>query len=114
VGKKVLVVDDDPASCSLVRQILADHGVTVVDDVATAAAVLREEPHDVLLCDIRMRGGAAVVREALASLPDIGVIVMTGQGTHEELVGFLRMGALDTIGKPFRPPEVARAVTRAL
>jgi signal transduction histidine kinase/CheY-like chemotaxis protein len=57
-GKSILIVDDDPAQLKLARLRFTDAGfeVATAGDGATALALARARPPDVVLCDVLMPG----------------------------------------------------------
>jgi signal transduction histidine kinase/DNA-binding response OmpR family regulator/HAMP domain-containing protein len=88
VGKRVLVLDDDPRVADLIAERLRPFGVepAVVHDGEAALALLRSEHFHALTLDILMPGvtGFEVLRELrsdpeLASLPVVVVSVFSGR-----------------------------------
>jgi len=109
---RVLIVDDEPLVCGLLRDFLA----TVSDEVATATSgtdalkIVRVFQPDVILTDMMMPGmsGADLLdalRQAGVTVP---VILMSGKPLTmpEGFFGLLR--------KPFDLLELAEVVTAAL
>ena len=112
VPGRVLIVDDEPLVCGLLRDFLA----TVSDEVATARSgtdalkIVRVFQPDVILTDMMMPGmsGADLLdalRQAGVTVP---VILMSGKPLTmpEGFFGLLR--------KPFDLLELAEVVTAAL
>lgn len=112
VPRRVLIVDDEPLVCGLLRDFLA----TVSDEVATATSgtdalkIVRVFQPDVILTDMMMPGmsGADLLdalRQAGVTVP---VILMSGKPLTmpEGFFGLLR--------KPFDLLELAEVVTAAL
>ena len=112
VPGRVLIVDDEPLVCGLLRDFLA----TVSDEVATATSgtdalkIVRVFQPDVILTDMMMPGmsGADLLdalRQAGVTVP---VILMSGKPITmpEGFFGLLR--------KPFDLLELAEVVTAAL
>ena len=58
--------------------------------------------------------GIELCKKALASRPDLIVIVMTGFGTVETAIDAMKRGAYDYILKPFKVEEVVHIVQRGL
>lgn len=83
---RVLVVDDDPAVCAMVVEMLADMGFEPVD-VQTEGAAYAEVPtlptFRALVTDLELGPGASgfdVARLARRVVPDLVVIYMSGRG----------------------------------
>jgi light-regulated signal transduction histidine kinase (bacteriophytochrome)/CheY-like chemotaxis protein len=83
---------------------------------AAALAALQPGSFDLLLTDLMMPGmdGIALLAAARRIDPDIGAIVMTGQGTIDTAVQAMQGGALDYILKPFRLAVILPVIARAL
>ncbi|MFC4467997.1 response regulator transcription factor [Streptomyces xiangluensis] len=117
---RVLIADDDADIRDLVafKLVQSGHEVTAVEDGMAALRVVREQPLDLLLLDIRMPGmsGLDVCREVraadeTASLPVILITARSQEGDVE--LGFAA-GADDYIIKPFSPRELSSRVTAML
>ncbi|MFE9648659.1 response regulator transcription factor [Streptomyces sp. NPDC006365] len=117
---RVLIADDDADIRDLVafKLVQSGHQVTAVEDGMAALRVVREQPLDLLLLDIRMPGmsGLDVCREVraadeTASLPVILITARSQEGDVE--LGFAA-GADDYIIKPFSPRELSSRVTAML
>lgn len=106
---RVLVVDDDPAMCKLLRIMLEPKGFSVqeVYSGARALRVTKQELPDVVLLDIMMSDldGFDVCRELKldATTKDIPIIFVTARIGHEHLERGMSLGAQGYITKPFRP-----------
>jgi two-component system response regulator AtoC len=116
---RILVVDDDGASRSLMAQILAEDGHAVVSCSDGAEAMQRLErdgEFDVVVSDIRMVDvdGLEVldwVREHAAETP---VLLVTAFGNVDGAVDAIRRGAYDYISKPYDVNAIKLVVDRAL
>jgi DNA-binding response OmpR family regulator len=116
----VLVVDDDPDVCDLVRYKLEQSGFDVrrASDGDQALREVAAEVPDLVLLDIMMPGmsGLEVCRElrkdpATANIP---VILLTALAQEADIAAGFAAGADDYIVKPFSPRELARRVTAVL
>jgi two-component system response regulator AtoC len=115
---RILIADDDAASCELFAEVLEREGYRV-DQVQTgdeALARLREKLHDLLLVDVRMPGmtGLEVTRAVRKEYPCMPILVMTAFGSMETAVEAIHEGAFDFISKPMNLEELKKTVARAL
>ncbi len=105
----VLVVDDEPRICTLLRRYLAEEGlrVSTAGDGAAMRAVLESETVDLVLLDLIMPGedGLSLARY-IRQRSDIPIIMLTGKGDLIDRVVGLEAGADDYITKPFELREV--------
>ena len=119
-GSRILVVDDDPVVCDIVRHALALEGVEVVTvgDGGAALDHLHRHPVDLVLLDRRMPGmdGLEVLAEIRAdpTTADVSVLLVTGMDGTASAVEGLDTGADDYIVKPFEPDELAARVRAQL
>jgi PAS domain S-box-containing protein len=116
----VLLTEDEPAVCDLVRAILASRGYTVLSARLPQEAERISETHrgkiDLLLTDVIMPGmsGAELSKRIAARIPGIKVLFMSGyiddsvvrQGISENESAFLQ--------KPFTPLSLAKKVREVL
>lgn len=114
--KKILVVDDDEATCELLREIFAAQHWTVetAHSPAKALFLAENEAFDLLVSDINLeaeKSGLDLLRAMREKCP---VILITGFGTLETAVEATKEGAWDFISKPFKVDEVVSTVKRAL
>ena len=121
----ILVIDDDRAVLSTVKLLLerAAHTVEAVDNSQAGLRLLETQGFDLLVVDIFMPGmdGFETMRLVHQSRPEMPVIVMSGQqfrSASERGPDFLHMatklGAISSLQKPFRPPELLAAVAKSL
>ncbi len=119
ISAKVLVVDDEPDICSLVKEILVDEGLNVkVAENGEQAKNLKDkfEP-DLVLLDIWMPDidGISLLKEWKANNQlTMPVVMMSGHGTVETAVEATRLGAYDFIEKPLSLAKLLLTVKHAL
>lgn len=118
-GERILVIDDEEIICSLLKDTLADEGYqveTVTDSKEGLEKILRGEPFDVLLTDIRMpkKDGMQILKEAKSRMPDMIVIIITGYPSIETIRESSEYNAFDYITKPLDPDEVCDCIKRSL
>ncbi|HVF55901.1 MAG TPA: sigma-54 dependent transcriptional regulator [Pyrinomonadaceae bacterium] len=114
--KRILVVDDDRASCDLLCEIFAAQGweakATQTPALALESATTQE--FDLVVTDINLEAEQTGL-DLLQSLRDFcPVILVTGFGTLDAAVEASREGAWDFISKPFKVEEVVATARRAL
>lgn len=118
----VLVVDDDPALCRDLTDLLGECGyrIDVAHDERTALERLRTDLFHVILLDMELPDGdgASVFRQARAINPGAAVIVIAGRHAEQEprLTTLLAEGARAVVPKPFDMPrliETLHALTAA-
>jgi two-component system response regulator PilR (NtrC family) len=107
---RVLVVDDEQSMRDMLRIVLRRDGyhVLVARNGGEALDLLRREPVDLLLSDIKMPdvSGVDVLRAAKDLNRDIIAIMMTAFASTETAVEALRLGATDYFTKPFSMDEL--------
>src|SRR2546421_9419782 len=115
---RMLVSDDDPASCRLVAAIFrADNiEVTVAHDGAAGCARADELEPDVILLDVRMPGmdGLEVLRRLRPHERGIPVVMLTAEHEVKVAVRAIQLGAFDYQTKPIDQDDLELAVKRAL
>ncbi|HJZ86218.1 MAG TPA: EAL domain-containing protein [Polyangia bacterium] len=118
VRGRVLIVDDEELIVRAFRRTLQRAGYEVegVCEGERALALLRTEPFDVVLSDIRMPrlGGLDLLKAVRAQDPDMSVILMTGGPALETAVEALERGALRYLLKPIDADALASAVDEAV
>jgi two-component system response regulator AtoC len=115
--KKILVVDDEASMRHMLQLVLEKEGYQVTESAEGGAALelLREEPFDVVLCDIRMPGmDGRMFLEAVSRLKlNPTIIMMSAYGTIDTAIECMKRGAYDYIAKPFKPDEVVLTLKKA-
>ncbi len=116
---RILIVDDDRATCRFIEELLASPGREFVSaqDPEEAIARVRETPFDLLITDLNLnaaRSGLDVLRTFTRERPASPVILISGFGTLETAIDAVRAGAFDFISKPFEIGAVKATVERAL
>jgi DNA-binding NtrC family response regulator len=101
---KILIIDDERAIRSTLREILEyeDYEVEDVDNGIDGLSLIQKNNYDLVLCDIKMNrmDGMEVLTEGLAIKPDLPFIMISGHGTVETAVEASKKGAFDFISKP--------------
>ncbi|HSB79289.1 MAG TPA: sigma-54 dependent transcriptional regulator [Candidatus Methylomirabilis sp.] len=101
---RILVVDDEAAQRDILAGFLRKQGYEVREAASGPAALdlLRTEPVDLVLTDVRMPGmsGLDLLREARALNYELPVVVLTAYGSITDAVTAMREGAVDYLSKP--------------
>jgi CheY-like chemotaxis protein/GAF domain-containing protein len=125
VGRRVLVVDDEPGIREAIQTILCQHGakVSLFETGSAALQALAEAkasdtPFEMVLSDVRMpdRNGYEIFRAAKDCDADMPVILMTGFGydPHHSIVRSSQEGLHCFLFKPFQAQQLLDEVRKAL
>jgi len=116
-----LIVDDHVPIRKAIRRVLAGmkfSQIVEVSDGSEAIKLLQSKPFDLVICDLYMRriDGFEVIRhirdrEVGSDLP---VIVVTGEGSKEDIVKTVDLGADDYLLKPFHAEDLEKKVISVL
>ena len=114
----ILVVDDERSMREMLAIVLRREGYSVVlaDGGQAAVKLLKRQPVDLLVSDIRMpdMSGVEVLREAKKIDQEIIGIMITAFTSTESAIEALRLGAYDYLSKPFDVDELKVKVREAL
>ncbi len=103
MGKKILIIDDEPAIRRTLREILEMEKYQV-DDVESGdlgLPMIKKNDYDVVLCDIKMNGMSGIeLLEKAQLISEVPIIMISGHGTIETAVDSIKKGAFDYISKP--------------
>jgi two-component system, NtrC family, response regulator HydG len=114
---RALVVDDVLDMAQTIANDLGSVGfeTEIAADGASALRQFVKEPTDVVVTDLRMKGGDGL--DLLAGLreadPNVPVIIMTAFGAVESAVEAMRRGAYHYVTKPFALETLRTLVERA-
>ncbi|TKC05962.1 sigma-54-dependent transcriptional regulator [Pedobacter frigoris] len=101
---KLLIIDDERAIRSTLREILEyeNYEVEDIDNGVDGLELIKKKKFDLVLCDIKMNkmDGMEVLEQALAYSPDLPFIMISGHGTVETAIEASKKGAFDFISKP--------------
>jgi CheY-like chemotaxis protein len=118
---RILIIDDEPSVRTVIRAMLelAGHHVVEAENGTTALAALAGAPIDVVITDILMpdRDGIETILEIRKQFPAVKILAMSGggfSGMHDLLDVAQKLGAHDTMGKPFRKSELLAKIDRLL
>ncbi len=101
---RVLMVDDEAKFRETTSKILDKRGfeTTMAGTGEEAIEILKKNPQDVIVLDIRMPGmdGHDALEKIRKINPDTQVIMLTGHGGHVSAKASLELGAFDYLNKP--------------
>ena len=114
---KILVVDDDPSICEVLRLYLEKDGysVSIANDGETALKMFTEMPQDIMLIDIMLpkMDGNQLCRE-IRQISNVPIIMISAKEETFDKVLALELGADDYIIKPFDAKEVIARIKAVL
>ncbi|MFN7978605.1 MAG: response regulator [Vicinamibacterales bacterium] len=119
-GARVLVVEDEPALASAVKEAFIDAGFVVdrAGDGEEGLARVAENHYDLIVCDLKMPrvDGIRFYRAMTAATPALArrVIFVTGDVAGTDAERFLEESGCRWLSKPFRLGDLLRAAREAL
>jgi len=106
---KVLVADDDPNVCEIIRIYFEQQGIELLEayDGEAALELVERETPDLVILDVMMpkMDGYEACREILKRY-DMPILMLTAKGDEFDRVLGLELGADDYMTKPFSPREL--------
>jgi CheY-like chemotaxis protein len=122
---RIQVIDDDQAIRTTIKLLLEreGHDVFLAEDGRKGIQQFQKDRFDLLIVDIFMPGmdGLETIRTIHQIQPDIPIIVISGyafRSVLESVPDFLgmaiKLGAVSSLQKPFRPSELMSIVTKCL
>ena len=115
---RVLVVEDDPASCELMTIFLQKINCTVirVEDGFQAIEKCNDTALDIVFLDLKMPGMsgyevARILRETGLQIP---IVAVTAQAFPTDLAACLEAGMNDCLAKPIQLQDVRAVIKRLL
>lgn len=115
--KNILVIDDNLTICLMLKSwlIKKDFNVETASHVEEAKDLVRDNPYDLILCDIRMPDvdGFAFLSWIKKYDSDILVILMTGYADIDQAVEAIKLGAIDYVSKPIDADKLFQKIMNA-
>ena len=117
MSKRILVVDDEQSMRDTLHIMLEKEGF-VIDSAVNGVEALekfKSEKYDLVLTDLKMPelDGIELI-EALVSLGEVPIIIMTAYATKEEAIKALNLGASFFVEKPFKKRELMNFINRSI
>ena len=117
-ASKVLVLDDDPAVRRLHERWLASGGYSAVgaETISDALTLLRQEPIDVALLDVRLPTGSGLLlaHQLREHFPRTSAIMVTGVAEFSTATEAMRAGAADYLVKPISAEALLKSVQQTI
>jgi PAS domain S-box-containing protein len=122
-GLRILVADDNTTNRRILAAMLSKFGMhaSFAENGATACALWRDAPFDLMLLDISMpvMDGVEALRvirqEAAQTGRDMPVaIAATANVMHDQVAHYISEGFYDTLPKPLRRQQLADVLVRAV
>jgi DNA-binding NtrC family response regulator len=118
MGRRLLVVDDDPAVLRVLTAIFVREGFEVLaaeDGEAGLALAIAHDPEIVILdLELPKLDGVQVLEHLKMTKHGLPVVMLTGRDDVKSAVHAMQLGAFDYVTKPFDPAEICLVVGRAL
>jgi CheY-like chemotaxis protein len=118
---RVLVADDDPEICTLIKTILArgPYDVTLCEDAESALVhIQRDEPYDILISDFMMPGisGIELITQLRQNRPtsQMPIVMISGHNNYAMDARAKEAGANAFLNKPFAPLVLRTTVHQLL
>jgi protein-histidine pros-kinase len=115
---RVLIVDDEEAVRNTLSRFLVRRGYDVLEAGAGPEALrqVREGRPALVLLDIALPeiAGTDLIPEILDIDPDVGIVMLSGQGDARTVATCMQRGALDFLTKPVVLDALDRALAKAL
>ena len=116
---RILVIDDDPDTRELLEQMLkgAGHQVSLAADGSEGVKQFCANPADLVITDLYMPGqeGIETIIQLRRQNPTAAILAISGKAGAEPMLFVARkLGAIETLHKPFVAEELLASVERAL
>jgi two-component system, NtrC family, response regulator HydG len=112
----ILVVDDEPDICELMRHLLEGDGYTVSTATTAHDALERiiSQTYELMLTDVTMpeMDGIALCQKVAGVRPGLPIVLLTGRSDIETVTRALRVGVRDFLTKPLDSAALLAAVRR--
>lgn len=115
---KLMIVDDNEGVRHLVSRWLERAGFSVsqAKDGAEALDLIKKDPPDIILADIRMPkiNGLELARMVKREFPETKVVLMTAYSSPQTIAQAKREGVDDYLEKPFTQDQVEKTAREVM
>ena len=113
---QLLVVDDEPDVCELMRHVLEREGYTVTTETTARRALelVVSQSFDLVLADVTMpeTDGITLCQRIAGVRPGLPIVLITGNADMNTVTRALRVGVRDFLTKPLDMDALLSAVAR--
>ncbi|MBC8047961.1 MAG: sigma-54-dependent Fis family transcriptional regulator [Fimbriimonadaceae bacterium] len=117
-GSKVLIIDDDPTFCTMLKGFLLkkEFDVEAVFSGTEGLNEVQKNKYDIVLSDFRLPdvNGLDLLQSIRQDKPALPVIIMTSYADIRIAVQAMKMGAFEYVTKPVNPDEILLTIKNAL
>jgi two-component system response regulator FixJ len=115
---RILAIDDEEAVRQSLSSVLTTYNFTVVafESALKALEMIRSDPPDVIILDVRMPDidGLSVLKVASETAPGVPIIMLTGYGEVPVAVRAMKSGAFDFVEKPIDDVKLVDIINTAI
>ena len=115
---RILIIDDDPAFCTLLRNFLNKQGFETEETYSAKEGIreVYEESYDIVLIDYRLpdMDGLELLKNIKKRYFHLPVIIMTNYSNIKTAVKAMQLGAFEYVTKPINPDEIHLSINKAL
>ncbi len=115
---RILIIDDDPAFCTLLRNFLSQQGYETGEAYAAREGIraVYDESYDLVLIDYRLpdMDGLELLKNIKKRYFHLPVIIMTNYANIKTAVKAMQLGAFEYVTKPINPDEIRLSINQAL
>lgn len=123
---RVMIVDDQKAMRSIIRNLLSQHDINQISEAADGLDALeklmdRRQPNpDVIICDLHMdkMDGMEFCNKVrlskIEAIKTIPVLILTGERDELSLEVAKQVGATAVLGKPISAPDLCQHIENAV
>ncbi|MEH2533073.1 DNA-binding NtrC family response regulator [Bradyrhizobium sp. AZCC 1588] len=115
---RVLVVDDQAGVRTMISIVLRIHRFEIIeaDSAASALKLFEDTSFDLAIVDIFLQGtnGSDLIAAMRARVPGLPVIAISGMTALDFLSETPELSDVICLQKPFRPPDLMRAIELAM
>ncbi|MEQ9442085.1 MAG: sigma-54 dependent transcriptional regulator [Cyclobacteriaceae bacterium] len=115
---RILLIDDDPAFCTLLRNFLTknDYDTHEAYSAKEGIRAVYDQSFDIVLIDYRLpdMDGLELLKNIKKRYFHLPVIIMTNYANIKTAVKAMQLGAFEYVTKPINPDEILLSIRNAL